>query len=251
MVWPGSSASRRHDEEDGVKVDIGRLKQQAAENAVDYVRPGMVVGLGYGSTALLAVRRIGHLLRSGELRDVTGVPCARGVEEEARRLGIPLTTLEEHPVIDLTIDGADEVSPTLDMIKGAGGAMLHEKIVAQASRREIIVVDERKLVPTLGTRAPVPVEVLPFGWKSQMSYLESIGARAVLRSDGDRPFRTDEGNFILDCEFGPITDPPSLAARIKGRGGIVEHGMFLGLATDVIVARESGIEHLRRDGVRQ
>jgi len=238
-------------EEDCVKIDIGRLKQQAAERAVEYVQPGMVVGLGYGSTALLAVRRIGHLLRSGELRDIIGVPCARKVEEEAHQLGIPLTTLEEHPVIDLTIDGADEVSPALDMIKGAGGAMLHEKIVAQASRREVIVVDGRKLVPTLGTRAPVPVEVLPFGWKSQMSYLESIGARAALRPDGDGPFRTDEGNFILDCEFGPIADPASLAAQIKARGGVIEHGMFLGLATEVIVARESGIEHLRRDRVRR
>jgi ribose 5-phosphate isomerase A len=238
-------------EEDCVKTDIGRLRQQAAERAVEYVQSGMVVGLGYGSTALLAVRRIGHLLRSGELRDIVGVPCARKVEEEAHQLGIPLTTLEEHPVIDLTIDGADEVSLALDMIKGAGGAMLHEKIVAQASRREVIVVDGRKLVPTLGTRAPVPVEVLPFGWKSQMSYLESIGARAALRSDGDGPFRTDEGNFILDCEFGPIADPASLAAQIKARGGVIEHGMFLGLATEVIVARESGIEHLRRDRVRR
>lgn len=234
-----------------MKTDIGRLKQQAAEKAVEYVLPGMVVGLGYGSTALLAVRRIGHLLRTGELRDIVGVPCARRVVEEAHRLSIPLTTLEEHPVIDLTIDGADEVSPTLDMIKGGGGAMLHEKIVAQASRREVVVVDERKLVPMLGTRAPVPVEVIQFGWKSQMAYLESIGARAVLRPDGDGPFRTDEGNFILDCEFGQIADPVSLAAQIKARGGIVEHGMFLGLATEVIVARATGIEHLHRQNARR
>lgn len=233
-----------------MKTDIGRLKQEAAEKAVEYVEPGMVVGLGYGSTALLAVRRIGHLLRTGELRDIVGVPCAGKVEEEAHRIGIPLTTLEEHPVVDLTIDGADEVTLSLDMVKGGGGGLLHEKIVAQASRREIIVVDERKLVPALGTRAAVPVEVIPFGWRSQIAHLESLGAKVTLRPDGDGPFRTDEGNFILDCEFGQIADPTGLAARIKAHGGIVEHGLFLGLATEVIVARMTGIEHLRREGAR-
>jgi len=232
-----------------VKTDIGRLKQEAAYKAVEYVESGMVVGLGYGSTALLAVKHIGHLIRTGELRNIVGVPCARKVEAEAQRFGIPLTTLEEHPVVDLTIDGADEVSPALDLIKGGGGALLHEKIVAQASKREIIVVDECKLTPALGTRFPVPVEVIPFGWKSQMAYLESLGAKAALRSDGeDGHFRSDEGNFIIDCEFGPISDPATLAARIKERAGIVEHGMFLGLATEVIVARAAGIEHIRRPG---
>jgi ribose 5-phosphate isomerase A len=232
-----------------VKTDIGRLKQEAAYKAVEYVESGMVVGLGYGSTALLAVKHIGHLIRTGELKNIVGVPCARKVEGEAQRLGIPLTTLEEHPVVDLTIDGADEVSPALDLIKGGGGALLHEKIVAQASKREIIVVDERKLTPALGTRFPVPVEVIPFGWKSQMAYLESLGAKVTLRSDGeDGHFRSDEGNFIIDCEFGPISDPAALAARIKARAGIVEHGIFLGLASVVIVARADGIEHIRRLG---
>ncbi len=232
-----------------MKTDIGRLKQEAAHKAVEYIESGMVVGLGYGSTARLAVKHIGHLIRTGELRDIVGVPCARKVEEEAQRLGIPLTTLEEHPVIDLTIDGADEVSPALDLIKGGGGALLHEKIVAQASKREIIVVDERKLTPALGTRFPVPVEVIPFGWKSQLAYLESLGAKVALRPDGDNgPFRSDKGNFIIDCEFGPIADPAALAARIKARAGIVEHGMFLGLASEVIVARADGIEHIRRPG---
>ncbi len=232
-----------------MKTDIGRLKQEAAHKAVEYIESGMVVGLGYGSTALLAVKHIGHLLRTGALRDIVGIPCAKKVEEEAKRLGIPLTTLEEHPVIDLTIDGADEVSPALDLIKGGGGALLHEKIVAQASKREIIVVDERKLTPALGTRFPVPVEVIPFGWKSQLAYLESLGAKVALRPDGDNgPFRSDEGNFIIDCEFGPIADPAALGARIKARAGIVEHGMFLGLASEVIVARADGIEHIRRPG---
>jgi len=234
-----------------VTIDIGRLKRQAAEKAVEYVESGMIVGLGYGSTAVFAVRRIGHLLRTGQLRNIRGVPCAGRVEEEAHRLGIPLTTLEEHPMIDLTIDGADEVSPELDVIKGGGGALLHEKIVAQASRREIIVVDERKLTPALGTRAAVPVEVVPFGWRSQMAYLESLGARGALRPDGDgSPFRTDEGNFILDCQFGPIADPRKLSAQIKSRAGIVEHGIFLGLAAEVIVAGASGLKLLKREDRR-
>jgi ribose 5-phosphate isomerase A len=231
-----------------MKTDLGRLKQEAAHKAVAYVESGMVVGLGYGSTALLAVKRIGHLLRTGDLRDVVGVPCAGKVEQEAQRLGIPLTTLEEHPVVDLTIDGADEVTPGLYLIKGGGGALLHEKIVAQASRREIIVVDESKITPALGTRAAVPVEVIPFGWKSQMAYLESLGAKVSLRPDSDGgAFRTDEGNVIIDCEFGPISDPAALAARIRARAGVVEHGLFLGLATEVIVAGATGIEHLRRE----
>lgn len=230
-----------------VKSDIGRLKQEAAYKAVEYVQSGMVIGLGYGSTALLAVKHIGHLVRTGELRDILGIPCAQKVAEEAQRLGIPLATLEERPVVDLTIDGADEVSPSLDLIKGGGGALLHEKIVAQASQREIIVVDERKLTPALGTRFPVPVEVVPFGWKSQATFLESLGAKVTLRSGGDDgPFRSDEGNYILDCEFGPIADPAALAARIKSRAGIVEHGIFLGLASEVIVARADGIEQIRR-----
>lgn len=228
--------------------DIARLKQQAAERAVEFVESGMVVGLGHGSTAVFAVRRIAQLLHDGQLQDILGVPCSRQVEEEARQVGVPLTTLEEHPVIDLTIDGADEVDPNLNLIKGGGGALLREKIVAQASRREIIVVDESKLSPALGTHWPVPVEVAPFGWRSQAAYLESLGARPVLRQSSDgTPFKTDQGNLILDCHFGPIQDPAQLAARMGERAGIVEHGLFLGLATEVIVAGDQGIRHLKRD----
>jgi ribose 5-phosphate isomerase A len=210
----------------------------------------MVVGLGHGSTAMYAVRKIAELLKSGELRDIVGVPCARIVEEEAQRLGVPLTTLDEHPGVDLTIDGADEVTEGLDLIKGGWGALLHEKIVAQASRREIIVVDDRKLTPALGTRAAVPVEMVEFGWRSQVQFLESLGARVSLRKSADATaYRSDEGNLIADCAFGPIADPRALAARIEGRAGIVEHGMFLGLATEVIVAGRAGLRRLtRREG---
>jgi len=205
--------------------------------------------LGHGSTAAFAVRHIAQLLREGRLQKILGVPCSRQVEEAAQRLGIPLTTLDEHTSVDLTIDGADEVDPCLNLIKGGGGALLREKIVAQASRREIIVVDGSKLSPALGTRCPVPVEVVPFGWPAQAAYLESLGARPALRAKSDgSPFHTDQGNVILDCRFDPIQDPLQLAARLNERAGIVEHGLFLGLATDAIVANNRGVRHLKRGG---
>jgi ribose 5-phosphate isomerase A len=226
---------------------IQKLKQQAAERAVECIESGTVVGLGHGSTASFALQRIATLLKAGALKDIIGVPCSLQVEEEARQLGIPLGTLDEHPVIDVTIDGADEVDPNLDLIKGGGGALLREKIVAQASRREIIVVDESKLSPALGTRWPVPVEVIPFGWRSQISFLESLGASVSVRQtcDGKR-FVTDQGNLILDCNFGPLPQPTQVARELSQRTGIVEHGLFLGLTTDVIVAGKNGVRHLTR-----
>jgi len=227
--------------------DISHLKQIAAERAVEFVESGMVVGLGHGSTAIFAVHRIAELLQSGKLCDILGVPCSLQIEQEALRLGIPLTTLDEQPIIDLTIDGADEVELNLDLIKGAGGALLREKIVAQASLREIIIVDESKLSPALGTRRMLPIEVVPFGWRTQVVYLESLGARVSVRRNSDTTFfKTDQGNMILDCNFGPISQPTSLAAELTKRVGIVEHGLFLGLATDVIVAGAEGIHHLTR-----
>jgi ribose 5-phosphate isomerase A len=227
-------------------VCVEDLKRRAAEAAVELVRPGMVIGLGHGSTARYALLRLAELVKAGTLWDLVGVPCSTQVEGEARRLGIPLTTLDEHPELDLTIDGADEVDPELNLIKGGGGALLREKIVAQASRREVIVVDEGKLSPALGTRSPVPVEVVPFGWKTQARYLEALGAQVALRAGPDgAPARTDQGNLILDCRFGPIAQPEALARRLEGRAGIVGHGLFLGLATDLIVAGRDGVRHVR------
>jgi len=226
--------------------DADELKREAAERAVELVRSGMVLGLGHGSTAHYAWLKIAALLRSGDLRQVMGVPCSAQVEREARELGIPLTTLEEHPVLDLTIDGADEVDPEMNLIKGGGGALLREKIVAQASRREAIVVDEGKLSPALGTRCPVPVEVLPFGWKTHLRFLERLGAQVVLRmASAGGPFQTDQGNLVLDCRFGPMGDLRALAHELDARAGIVGHGLFLGLTTDLFVAEKAGVRHLR------
>ncbi len=235
------------------------LKQQAADQVLTYIKSGMIVGLGAGSTAILAVRGLAEKLARGELTDILGIPCSRVIEAEARRLGIPLTTLEDHApdefghVIDFTFDGADEVDPALNLIKGGGGALLREKLVAQSSRYEVIIVDESKLSPALGNHWAVPVEVIPFGWRTQFAYLESLGAHPTLRPAPDRarsgdgtPFVTDQGNYILDSAFGPIEDPVGLGARLDARTGIVCHGLFLGLANEVIVAGASGIRYLKR-----
>jgi ribose 5-phosphate isomerase A len=227
---------------------VDLLKQQAAYRAVESITSGMVVGLGTGSTALWAVRRLAELLASGQLHDIVSIPTSRQTEAAARQLGIPLATLEQHPVVDLTIDGADEVDPQLNLIKGAGGALLWEKIVAQASRRLVIVVDESKLSPVLGMRWPVPVEVVPFGWRTQASYLEGLNAQVALRQTSDGvPFQTDEGNLILDANFGPFTDPAWLGEQLKGRTGIIDHGLFLGMAAEVVVAGADGVRSLVRE----
>jgi len=224
-----------------------RQKQEAAVRAVELVESGMVVGLGGGSTAALAIRRLAELLQQGKLRDVAGIPCARSVEAQARQLGIPITTLEDRAAIDLTIDGADEVDPDLNLIKGGGGCLLYEKLVAQASRREIIIVDASKPSPRLGTKWALPVEVIPYGWGSQRRFLEGLGAKVTVRQTADgQPFKTDEGNLILDCAFGPIADAFWLARELDARTGIVEHGLFLGMTTDLLVAGDSGIEHRTR-----
>jgi ribose 5-phosphate isomerase A len=221
-----------------------RQKQRAADEAVAQVESGMVVGMGAGSTAALAAIRLAERLSRGELRDVVCVPCSSVVERQLRALG-----LRPGPQVDLTIDGADEVDAGLDLIKGAGGALLREKMVAQASQRELIVIDEGKLSPRLGTRAILPVEVFPFGWRAEEHFLHGIGAAPMLRLRGGEPFATDEGNFILDCAVGPIADAPALARTLEARAGIAAHGLFLRLASEVIVGGENGVRHLRRPPV--
>jgi ribose 5-phosphate isomerase A len=224
------------------------LKQKAAHRAVEFVESGMVVGLGTGSTTAFAVIRIGERIKSGDLKNIVGIPTSIRTEKLARDLDISLATLDEQPEIDVTIDGADEVDPELNLIKGGGGALLREKVVAQASRQNIIIVDESKLSPRLGTRWALPVEVIPFAAKSAENFLKSLGATVILRlDDNSQPYQTDQNNFILDANFGEMTDPNRVAASLNERAGIVEHGLFLGLASDVIVAAEDDIRHLKRN----
>jgi len=224
-------------------------KQMAAERGASLVESGMVLGLGSGSTATLAVQAIGRRLREGSLRNVIGVPSSSAIAAVARESGVPLTTLDEHPVLDLDLDGADEVDPNLNLIKGLGGALLWEKVVAMASRRVVIFVDETKLVDRLGTKAPLPVEVIPFGWRTHLAFIETLGGKPELRTNPDgRPFVTDEGNYILHCRFDGIADPVGLDAKLLGRAGVVGTGLFLGIAHQVIIGRPSGVEVRTRAG---
>jgi ribose 5-phosphate isomerase A len=213
-----------------------QAKEAAAKAAASLVLDGMIVGLGTGSTAKFAVDELARRMRDG-LR-FTAIPTSEATAQQARALGISLSTLDQHPQIDLTIDGADEIHlPTLNLIKGRGGALLREKIVAASSHQFIIVADDSKLVQQLGSKMPVPIEVIPFGWQATAHRLERLGCTPVLRD----AFTTDEGNRILDCTFGPIPDPPALARQIDSITGVVEHGLFLGMATQAFVASERGV----------
>ena len=208
------------------------------------VADGMVLGLGTGSTAAMAVEALAVRVRQG-LR-VVGIPTSERTAAQARGLGIPLTDLAAHPRIDLTIDGADEVcTGTLDLIKGLGGALLREKIVAAASRRMTVIVDGGKLVPALG-RVRLPVEVVAFGWPATFEHLRAAGADPLLRGGADAPFHTDGGNLIADCAFAGIPDPAALQSRLKAIVGVVETGLFIGMATRVIAGTPSGLLTLER-----
>jgi ribose 5-phosphate isomerase A len=224
--------------------DRDALKQAAADAAAELVRDGMVVGLGTGSTAAFALEALARRCRQG-LRFV-GIPTSEQTTARATALGIPLTSFAPHRHIDLTFDGADEVERgTLNLIKGPGGPLLHEKIVASNSRRLAIIVDEAKLVDRLGTRAPVPIEVVAFGMEATRTRLDGLGADANLRvSAAGEPFVTDSGNRILDCNFGPIADPARLEERIGRVVGVVESGLFIGWAGPVFVADAAGVHRL-------
>jgi len=225
--------------------NIARLRSMAALAAVELVEPGMVVGLGGGATAAIAVRGIGRRLATAALHGVVGVPCSLAVEQEARQAGIPLVSFQDRPTVDLTIDGADEVDPSLNLIKGGGGALLREKVVAQASRREVIIVDAGKLSRQLGTRHPLPLEVLPFGWMSQVAFVKRLRGRAALWRDATgAPRLTDQSNFVLMCDFGPIARPEELAQSLAQRAGIIEHGLFVGVASEVLVGTANGVLRL-------
>ena len=232
--------------------EVDQLRREAAAAALALVQSGMVVGLGVGRAASEAIRLLARRLREGALTDIVGIPCSLATEALARSLAIPLGTLDEHPVVDLTLDGADEVDPALNLIKGGGGALLREKIVAQASRREVIIVDAGKRSPVLGAKFHLPIEVAAFGWRPERDFLVSLGATVTRRQAEDGSlFLTDQGNPILDARFGPINDPAALAARLDARAGVVGHGLFVGLATDVFTGTSDGVQHERRTGERR
>jgi ribose 5-phosphate isomerase A len=225
-------------------------KQQASERALSYLRDGMKLGLGTGSTAAKFVDLVGARVSQG--LKLVSVPTSEATRAQAERLGIPLTTLDETPELDLTVDGADELDDKLRLIKGGGGALLREKIVAMASKRMVVIADASKRVATLG-KFPFPVEVIPFGLAATWRLVEQLSAEAgckgaiQLRAGaGGKPFTTDSGNYILDCAFGRIEKPEALDQALKGIPGVVENGLFLGIASVAIVAGPAGIEVLER-----
>jgi ribose 5-phosphate isomerase A len=219
-------------------------KEAAARASLRFVRDGDVVGLGTGSTAAYAVRFLAERVQAG-LR-IRGIPTSSQTRDLAKAAGITLTTLDEVQQIDVTIDGADEFDPQLNLTKGGGGALLREKIIASASRLEVIIADSSKQVQVLG-KFPLPLEVIPFAQVLIMRKIEALGAKVELRQAADgKPFITDEGHHILDCHFGQISDPPALARRLEAMPGIVEHGLFIGMANVALVAKGGEVQELRR-----
>jgi ribose 5-phosphate isomerase A len=215
-------------------------KQRAATAALDYVRSDTVIGLGSGSTSECFVIALGEALKSGRLKNITGVPTSEKTAKLAREHGIPLTSLSAVPILAVTVDGADEVTPRLELIKGGGGAMLREKIVAQNSERLVIIADEHKRVAKLGTTFAVPVEVIKFEHEATARFLKTLGCEPRLRD-----FVTDNGNLIYDCKFPSGIDAPAkLEMQLKSRAGIVETGLFLGIASVALIADESRVDVL-------
>jgi ribose 5-phosphate isomerase A len=218
-------------------------KEAAGLASLRFVQDGMILGLGTGSTAAYAVRGLGERVRAG--LKIRGIPTSVRTQELASSLGIPLTTLAEVQQIDVTIDGADEFDPHLNLTKGGGGALLREKIIASASKTVVIIADSGKQVATLG-KFPLPVEVIPFAEALIAKKIAALGARVQLRQREGKTFVTDEGHHILDCHFGKIPDPPSLARKLSDMPGIVEHGLFIGMASVVLMAKGNEVHELRR-----
>jgi ribose 5-phosphate isomerase A len=231
-------------------MDIEAQKRAAAARAMEFVRSGMRLGLGTGSTARHFVELLGQRVRGG--LSIVAVPTSEATRRDAERFGVPLTTLDEIPALDLTVDGADEIAPDLSLIKGGGGALLREKIVASASARMVVIADESKCVPLLG-RFPLPIEVVPFGLKATRCAVEqaanTVGAAGPVRLRRDRDghaFVTDGGHWILDASLGRIVDPRALGDGLAAIAGVVEHGLFVGLAQTAVIAGPSGVRVLER-----
>ena len=226
---------------------IDARTQAAAEAASRLVGPGMAVGLGHGSTAVAVVPFLAERARRGELAGTAFVPAARYMAEALRAAGLAVAGLDDFPRLALAIDGADEIAPNLDCIKGGGGALLYEKIVAQAAERFVLVADDGKLSPVLGARHALPVEVTPFALAPTVDFLAAAGGAPTvrLRPDGD-PMRTQRGNLICDCAFGPLADPAGLAALLDARAGVAGHGLFVGMAQTAFIAGPDGVRELGR-----
>jgi ribose 5-phosphate isomerase A len=214
-------------------------KRRAAERAVDFVANNQIVGLGTGSTTRFAIEALGRRVKEGVA--ITGVPTSIETERLASAAGIPLMTLDEVQYIDVSIDGADEVDPQYNLIKGGGGALTREKLVAFASKKRIIIVDDSKLVTRLGVSFALPVEVLPFGWTHAARKLEAYGCSVGLRMTDDQPFNTDNGNYILDCRFDSIIDPTELERAIKLMPGVIESGLFVSLVDVLVIGYEDRV----------
>lgn len=224
-------------------MDDERRLAALAHASADLVEPGMVVGLGTGSTSTAFVRELGARVAAG--LEIVGVPTSSRTADLARDLRIPIRTLDEVERLDLGVDGADEIAPNLDLVKGRGGALLHEKLVALACDDYAVIATVEKRVPSLGARSSLPVEVVPFGWRQTVTRLAALGVRPVLRREtggkaGNDVFRSDGGHFVVDCETGPIADPELLAASVKAIPGVVEHGLFLAVARRALVAEVDG-----------
>ena len=224
----------------GLGEEQDQEKQAAARAAASMVESGSIVGLGSGSTATFAIRFLGERGRNG--LEIVGIPTSQKTKLLAELLGIPLATLDEHPQIDIDIDGADEIDPQLNLIKGGGGALLREKIIASASQRFIVVGDASKQVKHLG-KFPLPIEVIPFAQSLISKRISALGAQVSLRG-GAAPFVTDEGHHILDCTFGEILDPAALAAKLKAIPGVVEHGLFIGMAEMALIGKDGGVSRI-------
>lgn len=227
-----------------------QLKRDAAREALARVSPGMRLGLGTGSTMWHFVDLLADALDDGTLVDISGVPTSDRTRDQAIERGIPLLDLHEGAPLDLAVDGADEVDPRLDLVKGLGGALLREKMVVQAARAFVVVADDSKEVTRLGTRSPLPIEVVPFGWESHLPAMEALGARGVLRVDeSGSPIRTDNHNLLIDAHFDDgIEDAFEVEVRLRARAGVVETGLFLDLADEVILASGHGLVIRRREG---
>ena len=224
---------------------MSRAKEAAGRRAAEFVEDGMILGLGTGSTIAFTLERLAERVRDEKLH-VVGVPTSLDTERKAAELGLALTTLEEHPTLDLTIDGADEVDPGFNLTKGGGGALLREKVVAEASRREVICLSRSKLVERLGRSFPLPVEVVPFATSAVLRQIERLGATCLVRQGPGGAFRTDNGNEILDCTFPHgIEDPTLMDAVLNGIAGVVENGLFVDLANVLVIADDDGEVEVR------